>query len=163
MNRTTPQYKEVTLTWSEVHMASTIASTRHLKALQKGRPDRHGAPTGPEGLKIHFEGACGEVAFAKATGRYWSAPVDTFKEPDFAPDIQVRTRSLHIYELIVRPDDADNERFVLVTSEECPYFRIVGWITGAEAKRPEWLATHGGREPAYFVPHAALRDLGELK
>jgi hypothetical protein len=50
---------------------------------------------------------------------------------------------------------------VLVTGR-CPEYRVRGWITGAEAKRAEWLRNYGGRPPAYFVPAEQLRGIEEI-
>lgn len=151
----------ITLTWYELQRAGVVAVDRYVRALRDGKPDKHGAKTDANGLGLHFEGAAGEMVFAKATGRYWSGSVDTYKtEGDVGP-IQVRTRSSHTYELLVRKDDADEDRFVLVTGR-APSYRVVGWLTGREAKQPEWLQTHGGREAAYFVPHNALHALAQL-
>jgi hypothetical protein len=116
---------------------------------------------GPEGLALHFEGACGEMAFAKATNRYWSGSVDTFRLADIGTAIQVRTRSNHSWDLLVRPSDADDDLFVLVTGW-APDYQVHGWIAGAAAKRPEWLKEYGGRPPAYFVPKDKLKSLGSL-
>jgi hypothetical protein len=95
------------------------------------------------------------MAYAKARQRYWGAPVNTYKEGGDVGDVQIRTRSRHSYELIVRKDDRDEDFFVLVTGR-IPNFRVWGWIQAKHAKRPEWSQTHGNREAAFFVPHTAL-------
>jgi hypothetical protein len=73
----------------------------------------------------------------------------------------VCTWDLHEYELIVRDDDAPGARFLLVTGQ-CPRYCVRGWILGADARRDAWRQTHGDREPAYFVPHAALHPPATL-
>jgi hypothetical protein len=145
---------EVTLDTGEVFTAAQNGFFRQFEALRQGRPDRHGAQ--PEGgWDLHIEGAAGEMAYAKARQRYWGAPVNTFKHGGDVGEIQIRTRSLHHYELIVRPGDRDDDIFVLVTGR-IPTFRVRGWIRARDAKQPEWSKTHGGREAAFFVPHSAL-------
>lgn len=151
---------EIVLTPSELQVAASVGVARHVQALREGRPDRHGARA-DDGWSLHIEGAAGEMAAARAMGRYWDAPVGTFKHGGDVGAIQVRTRSQHLYELIVRRDDRSEDTFVLVTGR-APRYRVHGWITGADAKRPEWLQAHGGRPPAYFVPHNALRSLADL-
>ena len=148
----------VTLTWFEAAMASEVGRMRHLSAIKANRPDRHGFEGA--GWNVHIEGACGELALAKVLGVYWDGSVDTFDAPDVGR-LQVRTRSEHDYELIVRPTDSDTSRWVLVTGR-CPRYVVRGWISGQEAKRPQWLRTHGGRPPAHFVPHAALHPISTL-
>lgn len=120
------------------------------------RPDRHGYKGA--GWSEHIEGACGEAAVAKVLNRFWNGSVDTFATGGDVGDIQVRTRSSHDYELLVRPDDRDSDVFILVTGR-APTFRVIGYIWGRDAKRPEWLQTHGSRPAAYFVPHAFLTPI----
>ena len=149
--------RKVQLTPQEMMQGATIGVMRHCAAKRRNLPDRHGFKG--MGWAEHIEGACGEMAFARVMGWYYSCSVNTFKNGGDVGAIQVRTRSQHDYELIVRVDDRDDDQFVLVTGR-APDFIVRGWILGAEAKRPkEWLQTYGNREPAYFVPHSALLPL----
>lgn len=97
------------------------------------------------------------MAVAKFLCRYWLAGINTFKDPDVAPNIEVRRntypegRSL----LKVKPTDPDARRYVLVRGQ-MPTFEIVGWIWGHEAKRPEWLKNYHDYGEVYYVPEAAL-------
>ena len=151
---------EITLTPYELMLGSSVGCMRQISALKACLPDKHGAEAG--GWKLHIEGALGEIAAAKALGYYWSGSINTFKDPDLSRNIQVRTRSKNEYELIVRREDRDDDFFVLVTGVS-PNYLVRGWLSGRESKRSNWLATHGGRESAYFVPHQALRNMDELK
>jgi hypothetical protein len=153
---------DVKLEWHEVVMASEIGRYRQLASIKRGLADKHGFSG--DGWSEHVEGACGEMVVAKHLGVYWDGGINTFKEPDL-PGIQVRTRSRHSFDLIVRPDDSDTDQFVLVTGH-CPSYRIRGWILGRDAKKPEHLKDHGGRPPAYFVPAELLlptHSLGVLR
>jgi hypothetical protein len=150
----------VELGLGEVWQAVMIGAMRHIKALRSGLPDRHGFD-GTDGWTIHIEGAAGEMAVSKALDRYWGAPVNTFKAGGDVGEVQVRTRSRHDYELLVRPDDRDADVYVHVTGR-VPAFRVHGWLSGQEAKRPEYLRAHGGRPPAYFVPTDALHPIETL-
>lgn len=127
---------------------------RQLSALRDQRPDAYGFAA-DAGWNVHIEGACGEAVVAKVLNRYWNGSVDSFRQGGDVGATQVRTRSKHSYELIVRPDDRDEDAFVLVTGA-APSFRVVGYIIGRDAKRPEYLQTYGGRPAAYFVPHKEL-------
>jgi hypothetical protein len=149
----------VTLTWHEAAMASEVGRLRQLAAIRAGRPDRHGFSG--LGWDAHVEGACGELSVAKVLGRYWDGSVDTFKSPDLPGGVQVRTRSKHDWELLIRPCDPREAVYVLVTGR-CPSYRVHGWIQGSEAMRQEWLANHAGRPPAYFIPQEALLPLTTL-
>lgn len=127
---------------------------RQIESVLAGRRDRHGF--NGDGWGAHIEGALGELATAKFLDRYWRAGVNAFHGPaDIGDRCEVRCRSSHDYELIVRTDDDDTRFFVLVTGV-APRYRVRGYIQGSNAKRVEWLKEHGNREPAYFVPHASL-------
>lgn len=144
----------VVLTWYELFLASQIGVKRQVEALKRNLPDRHGAKA-DQGWQVHVEGAAGEMAAAKALGLYWSGSINTFKTGGDIGTLQVRTRSRHDYDLIVRDSDRDDDRFVLVVG--CaPVFDVIGWILGRDAKRQEWTRTHGGRSEAYFVPQNQL-------
>jgi hypothetical protein len=141
-------------------ICARLGILRNLYAIEQGNADLHGHK-GP-GWNIHIEACGGECAFGLATGLSWPMTLNTYKEPDFRgknnEPIQVRTRLQHSYELIVREDDNPEELFVLVTGQ-MPVYRVVGWIGGYEARQSVWRRNHGGREWAWFVPHAALRPM----
>lgn len=151
---------EVTLDWFEVTRAAQVGLQRQVHAMAAGKPDVFGYEG--DGWNIHIEGALGELAFAKATNRYWSGPVNTFKEGGDVGSIQVRTRSRDDYDLIVRPNDRDQDVFVLVLGK-CPTYKVVGWLVGSSAKKERFLQKHGGRAPAYFVPKEHLNGMNTLQ
>jgi hypothetical protein len=150
---------QIALNSHEVGAAVRVGALRHWEAVRGGMADCHGFEG--DGWGVHIEGALGEMAAAKSLNIYWDGSVNTFKADDLA-GIQVRTRSQESYELIVRPSDSDNAAYVLVTGKYGKY-DVRGWIRGKDAKREEWLANHGSRPPAYFVPHQALKPIEELK
>lgn len=150
----------ISLSWNEVSIAARVGTMRHCEALRAGKKDSFGFKG--DGWGQHIEGACGEMAVAKACGVYWLPTVNTYKTGADVASWQVRTRSAPGYELLVRPSDPDDAPFVLARGR-CPDYQVVGWIMGRDAKRPEWLQTHGGRPPAYFVPDAALRHIETLR
>lgn len=148
----------VTLDWFEVLQAGQVGLQRHVEALRQGLPNRYGAETAKSGLGLHIEGACGELALAKAMNWYWSGTVNTFRTGGDVGEVQVRTRSSHDYDLIVREADSDTATFVLVTGT-MPSYRVHGHVKGAAAKNPDWLAHHGNRPNAYFVPQWRLTPI----
>lgn len=145
----------VTLSKMEALMAMNVGGMRHFSSIFNNREDRHGASGAWD---LHIEGAMGELCVAKALGIYWDGAIDVFKKADLGSNIQVRTRRRHEYELIVRDDDKIEDRYVLVTGR-CPCYVIRGYIFGLDAREPEWRKSHGGREPAFFVPQDALSPL----
>lgn len=148
----------ITLTEQELEYAAMIGAKRHYESVIHGR--KHNPPLKADdiGLWLHIEGACGELAVAKWSGKYWGGDICTFKAADIGERVQVRTRSKHDYDLIVRDNDNDEHAFILVTGVGID-FTLRGWIWGRDAKRPEFLKTYGGRPAAYFVPQSELRPM----
>jgi hypothetical protein len=127
----------VTLSKQELSIAASVGCARHIAAIFSGREDAHGLGK-VDGWGLHVEGAAGELAAAKAMDRYWCPSVDTFKHGgDIGDTIQVRMRSRHTYELIIRPDDRDCDTYVLVIGV-APCFHARGAIVGRAAKRDEF-------------------------
>jgi hypothetical protein len=153
---------DVTLDRAAVFWAAEIGVTRHLEALLAARPDAYGYDAARDGWGDHIEGACGELAVAQLLGWTWEATINTFKVGGDVGDVQVRTRSRHYYDLLIRPDARPTDCYVLVTGR-CPRYRVHGWIRAGDAMRPEWLHTYGGRPPAYFGPATALSPLAALR
>lgn len=148
----------VSLEWFEVSRAALVGVSRNVEALRKGCRNR--LPINEE-WGIHILGACGECAFAKATGRYWSGSVNTFKDADIGDNIQIRTRSQHHYDLIVRDADRDDDVYVLVTGG--PHdFVLRGWMRCKDAKQEKYRQNYGGYGDAYFVPQRALNPIDPL-
>ena len=148
---------EVRLTGNEVILAGLAGVLRRVEDLGKG--DKCGRdltdPTST-GWSMEIEGACGELAVAKFTGRTWLG-VGIMRGDD-VPGLQVRTTRHATGRLLVRHDDDDAATFVLVTGRT-PVFVIRGWLYGWEAKRDEWWGTPNPNGPALFcVPQAALHS-----
>lgn len=151
---------QVTLEWFEVSRAALVGISRNVEALRKGL--QNSRPTNENEWHIHVVGALGECAFAKATGRYWSGSVNTFKSGgDIGKNIQVRTRSKHSYDLIVRDGDKDDDIFVLVTGGPTDY-EIRGWMLARDAKSEKYRANYGGYGDAFFVPAKDLHSISQF-
>jgi hypothetical protein len=152
-------FVRVTLTEQELEHAALIGAKRYYESVTHSRKDNHGlSPDQVSGLCLHIEGACGEAAVAKWSGQYWGGDTCTFKAGDIGQRVQVRTRSRHDYDLIVREDDHDDHAFILVTGS-APTLVLRGWIWGGAAKLPQFLKAYGGRPAAYFVPQSELRPM----
>lgn len=151
---------EVILSSAEIGTGVRIGGLRQHQALIKGKKEAHGY-NGKDGWQIHIEGALGEIAAAKYLGVYWDMSVNTWKTEDLK-GIHIRTRSEHNYDLIIRPNDTEDAIYVLVTGRYGQY-RVRGWIEGSQTKNPKWLQTHGGRNPAFFVPQKVLNPMSLLK
>jgi len=150
---------EVSLTDYELAMAANAACLRNIAAVKRGYKSK----IEDQQWQSHIEGACGEVAVAKAMGKYWGGSVNSFKSSGDIDSTgwEVRTRSSHNFDLIVRKDDPDDRVFILVTGRS-PNYCVWGWIKSEDAKQQKWIKDYGGHGEAYFVPHSALRPMGEL-
>jgi hypothetical protein len=142
----------VTLDKAEMLWGKKVGIERDEEAKKQGRKPAYGCSEA-------FARA--ELAFAKFWGVTWDASVNTYKLPDVG-DIQVRCRSRHGYDLIVRPLDIPETPTALVTGQG-PAFYVRGWILAGDADEPEWRDEHGNRDYAYFVPATALRPMDELR
>lgn len=98
------------------------------------------------------------MSAAKAIGVEYVFTVNTFKKADLGEYTQVKGRTRHDYELLVRPDDDPQHLFICVTGI-APTLYVRGWLWGHEAMQLEYRQTHGGRPPAYFVPHKKLHPM----
>lgn len=151
----------VVLEWYEIRFAAQVGLERNLQAMREGKTPSAAFSTRDGEWEIHVRGACGEMALAKALNRYWSGSINRYGSSGDVGRIEVRTRSRHDYDLLIRPGDADGSRFVLVTGT-APDYLVHGWYLAGEAKQDKWLANHGDRTPAYFVPRASLKPIETL-
>lgn len=149
---------QVTLTAREFAMAVDVGMQRLVASTEAGH--NHASTyqrTFLKRLEEETVGACGEIAFSKAFGHYWSPSVNTFHNvADVGRDIEVRATRRDDGSLIVRNNDADDRWFVLVTGEP-PVMTIRGRILGEDAKKPEYLRDPHGHRKAWFVPQEDLQ------
>lgn len=145
----------VKLTYGEAVSSSEVGRTRQLEAILQGLKDNHGCKI-KDNWEFSIQSAGSECAAAKFLKMYWNSGVNTFKDPDIDPDIQVRWIRYYSDRLIIRKDDNPEEFFILVFGR-IPNFKIIGWIKGKDGMQEKWYTTfEEGREKAYFVPQREL-------
>jgi hypothetical protein len=151
----------ITLTRVEIVVGVLVGAWRQLRAILNGKKDSHGFKGDP--WETHIQGACAEMAAYKAIGAYWSPNVDKRKEPggDGGP-FEVRRRGEDWHDLLIRDDDLVGAPHILAIGS-LPTFRVVGWIWGHEARRPEWRDNKGEREACWWVPQEELHDLADIR
>jgi hypothetical protein len=148
----------VTLTLSEMLHGSNIGTIRHFEAQNaKRKPNHKFGMSSKDPLAAHIQGAIGEIVVAKARDRYFMPTVNNFKEADLGGIIQVRLRTKHEWQMIVRDDDDPNHIFVHVTGEG-PEYCIRGWAYGRTVMLPAYRQNHGNRVESWFVPESALKS-----
>lgn len=133
---------------------------------KQGRKGRNnGAENGELALRHHLLGAAGEMAAAVMLGMEDKLYQETEAKrgsADLPPNIDVKTRSRHYYDLIVQLDENPDKILVLVTIEN-RITLIHGWIQAADAMKEQWKKDPAGGRPAYFVPKTELLSLSLLK
>lgn len=150
---------QVHLQWYEVETCAHAGVRRRVESLRRGTKDAPGFNR-TDKWDIDIQGACGEMAAAKALERYWDAAVNTFHKGDVGK-LQVRTSRQESPFLIVQKYNEDTDLFVLVHGT-APDFVVAGWMKGQDAKKKKYLRSFGGRPVVYAVPPEALRPLEEL-
>ncbi len=133
---------------------------------QQGKKGRNnGAEKGELALRHHLLGAAGEMAVAVMLGMEDKLYQETEAKrgsADLPPNIDVKTRSMHRYDLIVQFDESPDKILVLVTIEN-RITLIHGWIKAADAMKEQWKNDPAGGRPAYFVSKTELQSLSTLK
>lgn len=155
-----------TLSSSEKALAIAEGERRQNVNVSQGKMGRNRGPAnGQDALRMHILGAGGEMAVAS----YLGLKQFVFKETearrgscDLPPNIDVKTRARHYYDLICLRDESPEKTLVLVTVQD-QEIRLHGWISANDAKRKEWLKEYVPGRPCYFVPQQNLRSIEELK
>ena len=133
---------------------------------QQGRKGRNnGAEEGDLALRYHMLGAAGEMAVAvmlDMEDKLYQETEAKRGSADLPPNIDVKTRSRHYYDLIVQLDESPDKILVLVTIQN-RITLIHGWIQAADAMKEQWKKDPAGGRPAYFVPKDELKSLSLLK
>ena len=142
------------------------AVRRQLVNEKKGLKGRNGGPAdGDKALFFHKLGAAGELAVAD----YLQLREFLYQETeakrgssDLPPNIDVKTRSRHDYDLICQLDEKPGKILVLVTIQN-KITLLHGWIKSEDAMKEQWKKDPARGRPAYFVPQSALLPLIDLR
>ena len=154
----------IRLTVEEYGRAIQAAYERWSTATRAGRQDILCDRGWSVAFEAHLTGAIGELAVAKAIGVYAPLHVNQFRgmQADLGKDIEVRHRRSREHQLIIREGDSDERKYVLSRGTP-PEIELVGWISGKDGKRKEFLADYGNYGMAYFVPDSNLYPMETLK
>lgn len=146
----------VTLSLAEMLHGANLGVIRQYESFKSGGKHKHGFySSNLDPLCINVQGAIGELVVAKARDTYFMPTVNTFKEADIGKNVQVRMRTKHEWQLIVRDDDDPDHIFVHVTGGG-PTYCIRGWAYGRDVMKPEYRQNHGNRIESWFIPEEAL-------
>lgn len=141
----------VTLTDFEVWLAYSVVGQIAGQNLSVGRQPRYGADKNDFGIAI--VGALGEIAVAKLLNKYWAGNVGDLSARD-VDGLQVRSSALH-RNLILHPQDSDNDPFVFVAIERNTA-TVCGWMLGKDGKDEKYWRADKPR-PAFFIPERDLK------
>lgn len=127
---------------------------------------RNGGPaSGDKALFFHKLGAAGELAVADYLGLRSFLYQETEAKRgsvDLPPNIDIKTRSRHDYDLICQLDEKPGKILVLVTIQNKTTL-LHGWIRSEDAMQRQWKKDPARGRPAYFVPQSALFPLVDLR
>lgn len=142
------------------------AMRRQLVNEKKGLKGRNGGPAdGDKALFFHKLGAAGELAvadFLQLREFLYQETEAKRGSSDLPPNIDVKTRSRHDYDLICQLDEKPGKTLVLVTIQN-KITLLHGWIKSEDAMKEQWKKDPAHGRPAYFVPQSALLPLVNLR
>ena len=147
---------EITLNSAELLVAAQVGSMRRVASMKR----KLGVylHSGKDNWAIDIDGAAAEMAVAKHLNVYWVPSVNTGKSADVG-NFQVRSTEHEHGKLIIRENDAKNEKFILVIYKP-PTFKIVGWIYSDDAKTNKyWKEPDEIGVGAWWVPQSDLRPM----
>jgi hypothetical protein len=139
----------IPLTSNELVAAGTIGVLRRVSSLQNKRADRN---LGPSDWSADIDGAAAEMALAKYLNVFCVPLINSFKAAD-VDGYQVRSTTRANGRMIIRPDDKDEDDFILVITK-APIFILVGTINCKAGKMDEFW-----EQDAWWVPQDRLGDL----
>jgi hypothetical protein len=162
----------ITLDAQEFFLGAQLGVMRNCASILNGGTDKNGlAPKDRWWTAI--EGACGEIAFARAYGLFWHGGLNQ-RADDLRYDVagyDVKTMSSFSYLLRIRPDEAAKPIWYGMVRGVAPRFEVHGCYWGRDAlEHPEWLSDlqpvgHPAttqpkkRPPAYLIPMSELRPV----
>lgn len=151
---------EIKLKTPELYIGGIVGTMRRVASIQNGNDKNKHALI--SNWATDTDGACAEIAVAKHFGVYWEPRVNAFKLPDVGDAfIQVRSTTRHDGRLIIRANDADIDRFILVICD-VPKYRLIGSLLACAAKTDEFVYRGtNGQADCWMVPQDRLAELPE--
>jgi hypothetical protein len=145
-----------------VHAEANRRQTVNAALGLKGR--NNGPAHGDTALRLHLIGAAGEMAVAALLDMEHFLYQETRPNRNFSdlpPNIEIKTRSRHYYDLVVQLDERPDKILVLVTIENRQTF-VHGWIKSEDAMQKQWKQEYVKGRPAFFIPKDQLLPLSLL-
>ena len=130
----------------DVTEADGVGLWRHNRAMREDRLPKNGVSNDPtHSLAIHIHGARCECAGCLYLGPHCSWNKYDIRRADYEDWIDAKGISQRHHNLIVQCDDQDHWAYLLVYSGDHPYYEMIGWCWGYEAKTVPVSDPVGGR------------------
>jgi len=149
---------DVTLSFHEIAYAAQAGIMRRIDSMEKNLQKIQQAET--SGWNIDIDGACAELAVAKALNMHWGGHVGSFKAPDVG-ELHIRSTNHANGQLIIRKNDPDEYVYMLVICK-CPDYKIIGGMSGRKAKAREITKGLNGKMDCWFIPQDDLFTAEEI-
>lgn len=154
---------EVVLRPDEFAAALDVATRRISDSLLNKSRDGLSNKNWITGTMKHIQGACAEIAVAKALDKYPQFGVRQFTGmvPDVSSNLEVRYSTSG--RLVVRHADPSDRIYILVTGDP-PCLTINGWATKDQVQSAGSYEDPGGLgKPAWFLDKDLLNSIESLK
>lgn len=150
----------VDLTPFNLVYAGLVGVSRQVKGVKK--KGTYGVKNFKDGWQNNCDGATGECAIAKWLNVFWDGALGDFRAKDVGGRYQARTTPYDWGDMILHPDDADDDVFILVLSHNAPAYYLKGWVYGREGKLEKYWRDGEKNRPAFFVPQGMLEPMSTL-
>lgn len=150
----TPLEEDECLTHAREKSAASRGPSRVRRA-RRERQDSVNQKSLEQHLAADIVGARGEKAWSIFWGVPWPKRINDFTNPDFDPDIEVRTTRTDPPELILRTRDMREKahrRYVLIQERADGCHRLWGWVRPQEVYHLHAEDRGSRGTPARFVP-----------
>lgn len=148
----------------EFALAVHAATNRFITQANKDARGGHRDPEQQAAKRMTNDilGAMGEIAVAKAYGRYFVPRLNVFhNKSDLFDDIEVRAAPIQNGSLILRDNDPDFRRYLLVIVDELRC-SLRGWCYGYEREELGTLRDPNNMGAAHFIPQNKLHKMQDL-
>lgn len=151
---------EINLNPSEMLLASSVGCMRMVQNLKNGWRRTKGEESGGP-WEVHIEGAMGEMAVAKALGRFWNGAVGDYSAADVGR-FQIKTTRHLNGNLLLNRLDRDG-KYILVRGSQGEY-EVVGWVDSDDVKAKQWWNERTPADRSHWLyPASRMHPISTLR
>ena len=151
----------IALTTDELYQCLVVGGHRRITSMFHRKTAQHYISPDNSEWSTEIESCCAELAFSKATNKYWSGGVFSGERAlHDSNGKQVRHTHYANGKLIIYEEDNPDDKFILVTGR-APNYVLVGWIFGRTAQEcgkdhQWWTSLPKKQMPSWWVPQDEL-------